>query len=61
MAGTLPAVAVRLAAVQMRERERAGEQIGRYGKAPQQVELALAQASGLRAFGFVLHPIVYIP
>jgi len=61
MAGTLPAVAVRLAAVQMRERERAREEIGRNGKAAQDVELALAQACGLRAFGLALHLIVYIP
>jgi len=61
MARTLPAVAVRLAAVQMRERERAREEIGRNGKAAQDVELALAQASSLRAFRLVPHLLVYIP
>jgi len=45
----------------MRERERAREEIGRNDKAAQDVELALAQACGLRAFRLVLHLLVYIP
>jgi hypothetical protein len=42
------------------ERQGTGQQVGRDGKATKQLELALAEPSGLRTFGLDIHMSVII-
>jgi hypothetical protein len=53
MALPLRTTAAGVPAAGIAEGERAGEEVGREGKAPQQFKLALSKTSGLRAARFV--------
>jgi hypothetical protein len=61
MARALGAVAVGLAAAEMGEGKRSGQQIVGKVETTHKFKLALAKSRGLRASGYVIHLMVCIP